>query len=131
MQQQRFETAAPCERPHRPRPVNLQDAFLNQVRREHQRITLFLMTAVKMGGVVRGFHCFVLVLAERGTRRVISRRAFSPMLPSPPAPPPGAGDSAEAGAMPTTGPASPPRMPVSWGSGWPPPGPRTRISSPG
>ena len=46
MQQQRFETAAPCERPHRPRPVNLQDAFLYQERREHQRITLFLMYGV-------------------------------------------------------------------------------------
>ena len=81
MQQQRFETAAPCERPHRPRPVNLQDAFLNQVRREHQRITLFLMNGVKMGGVVRGFDSFVVVVEDRGMQQVIYKHAISTIVP--------------------------------------------------
>lgn len=81
MQQQRFETAAPCERPHRPRPVNLQDAFLNQVRREHQRITLFLMNGVKMGGVVRGFDSFVVVVEDRGMQQVIYKHAISTIAP--------------------------------------------------
>lgn len=81
MQQQRFETAAPCERPHRPRPVNLQDAFLNQVRREHQRITLFLMNGVKMGGVVRGFDSFVVVVEDRGMQQVIYKHAISTITP--------------------------------------------------
>ena len=44
MQEQRFETISPCDRPARSRPINLQDAFLNQVRRERQRITLFWLT---------------------------------------------------------------------------------------
>ena len=86
MQQQRFETAAPCERPHRPRPVNLQDAFLNQVRREHQRITLFLMNGVKMGGVVRGFDSFVVVVEDRGMQQVIYKHAISTMIPAIPVP---------------------------------------------
>ena len=86
MQQQRFETAAPCERPHRPRPVNLQDAFLNQVRREHQRITLFLMNGVKMGGVVRGFDSFVVVVEDRGKQQVIYKHAISTMIPATPVP---------------------------------------------
>ena len=86
MQQQRFETAAPCERPHRPRPVNLQDAFLNQVRREHQRITLFLMNGVKMGGVVRGFDSFVVVEEDRGMQQVIYKHAISTMIPATPVP---------------------------------------------
>ena len=86
MQQQRFETAAPCARPHRPRPVNLQDAFLNQVRREHQRITLFLMNGVKMGGVVRGFDSFVVVVEDRGMQQVIYKHAISTMIPATPVP---------------------------------------------
>ena len=86
MQQQRFETAAPCERPHRPRPVNLQDAVLNQVRREHQRITLFLMNGVKMGGVVRGFDSFVVVVEDRGMQQVIYKHAISTMIPATPVP---------------------------------------------
>ena len=86
MQQQRFETAAPCERPHRPRPVTLQDAFLNQVRREHQRITLFLMNGVKMGGVVRGFDSFVVVVEDRGMQQVIYKHAISTMIPATPVP---------------------------------------------
>ena len=86
MQQQRFETAAPCERPHRLRPVNLQDAFLNQVRREHQRITLFLMNGVKMGGVVRGFDSFVVVVEDRGMQQVIYKHAISTMIPATPVP---------------------------------------------
>ena len=86
MQQQRFETAAPCERPPRPRPVNLQDAFLNPVRREHQRITLFLMNGVKMGGVVRGFDSFVVVVEDRGMQQVIYKHAISTMIPATPVP---------------------------------------------
>ena len=81
MQQQRFETAAPCERPHRPRPVNLQDAFLNQVRREHQRITVFLMNGVKMGGVVRGFDSFVVILESDGKQQMVYKHAISTLIP--------------------------------------------------
>ena len=84
MQEQRFETISPCDRPARSRPINLQDAFLNQVRRERQRITLFLVNGVKMGGVVRGFDSFVVVLEERGLQQVIYKHAISTMIPTTP-----------------------------------------------
>ena len=81
MQEQCFEAASSCARAARTRPVNLQDAFLNQVRRERQRITLFLMNGVKMGGVVRGFDSFVVVVEDRGIQQVIYKHAISTIAP--------------------------------------------------
>ncbi|MBQ2697399.1 MAG: RNA chaperone Hfq [Clostridia bacterium] len=64
--------------------MNLQDAFLNQVRRERQRITMFLMNGVKLGGIVRGFDSFVVVVEDRGTQQVVYKHAISTMIPATP-----------------------------------------------
>ena len=86
MQEQWFEAASSCARAARTRPVNLQDACLNPVRRERQRIPLFLMNGVKMGGVVRGFDSFVVVVEDRGIQQVIYKHAISTMIPAAPVP---------------------------------------------
>ncbi|NLT58831.1 MAG: RNA chaperone Hfq [Clostridiales bacterium] len=64
--------------------VNLQDSFLNQLRRERQRVTFYLMNGVKMGGVVCGFDSYVVVLEERGLQQVIYKHAISTMIPTTP-----------------------------------------------
>ena len=66
--------------------LNLQDAFLNQVRRDRQRVTFYLMNGVKMGGTVRGFDSYVVVLEDRGQQNVIYKHAISTMIPTVPVP---------------------------------------------
>ena len=42
---------------------NLQDLILNEVRREHTAVTMFLMNGFQLKGIVTGFDNFVVVLA--------------------------------------------------------------------
>ncbi len=83
--QDRIQISAPSSpQIQKPRSMNLQDAFLNQVRRERQRVTLFLVNGVKMSGVVRGFDSFVVIVEDRGLQQVIYKHAISTMIPSTP-----------------------------------------------
>ena len=45
---------------------NLQDAFLNQARRERLLVTVFLMNGFQMKGVIRGFDSFAVILDSDG-----------------------------------------------------------------
>ena len=83
--QDTIRTSSPAfTRTQKSHSINLQDAFLNQVRREHQRVTLFLINGVKMTGVVRGFDSFVVVVEDRGLQQVIYKHAISTMIPTTP-----------------------------------------------
>ena len=44
------------------------------------------MNGVKMGGVVRGFDSFVVVVEDRGMQQVIYKHAISTMIPATPVP---------------------------------------------
>ena len=46
--------------------VNLQDAILNEVRRDRVPVTLFLMNGFQLRGIVTGFDSFVVVLVTDG-----------------------------------------------------------------
>lgn len=43
---------------------NLQDLILNEVRREHTAVTMFLMNGFQLKGIVTGFDNFVVVLSS-------------------------------------------------------------------
>ena len=45
---------------------NIQDTMLNQIRRDRQTVTFFLMNGFQMKGVVRSFDSFVVVLDTDG-----------------------------------------------------------------
>ncbi|HWP80570.1 RNA-binding protein Hfq [bioreactor metagenome] len=64
------------------RQLNIQDAFLNQVRRDKQIISMYLVNGVRVGGVVRAFDSYVVVLEDRGSQQVIYKHAISTMIPS-------------------------------------------------
>ena len=46
--------------------INLQDAILNEVRREKVPVTLFLMNGFQLRGTVTGYDSFVVVLVTDG-----------------------------------------------------------------
>lgn len=60
---------------------NLQDAFLNQVRRDRTNLTVFLMNGFQMHGVIRGYDGFTVVLDSDGRQQLIYKHAISTIIP--------------------------------------------------
>ena len=63
---------------------NLQDAFLNQVRRDKTNLTVFLMNGFRMHGVIRGYDGFTVVLDSDGRQQLIYKHAISTIIPPKP-----------------------------------------------
>ena len=61
--------------------VNLQDAILNEVRRDRVPVTLFLMNGFQLRGIVTGFDSFVVVLVTDGKQQMIYKHASSTLAP--------------------------------------------------
>ena len=60
---------------------NLQDAFLNQLRRERTNITVFLVNGFQMHGVIRAYDGFTVVLDSDGRQQLIYEHAISTIIP--------------------------------------------------
>ena len=61
---------------------NLQDAFLNQVRKEKNSVTVFLINGVKLQGVITWFDNFCLLLRRDGQSKLVYKHAISTIMPS-------------------------------------------------
>ena len=61
--------------------MNLQDAILNEVRRDKVPITLFLMNGFQLRGIITGFDSFVVVLVSDGKQQMIYKHAISTLAP--------------------------------------------------
>ena len=60
---------------------NLQDLILNEVRREHMPVTLFLMNGFQLKGIVTGFDSFTVILSSEGRQQMIYKHAISTLVP--------------------------------------------------
>lgn len=60
---------------------NLQDQFLNEVRKEHIMLTVFLMNGFQLKGVVTGFDSFVVTVISEGKQQMIYKHAISTIIP--------------------------------------------------
>ena len=63
---------------------NLQDAFLNYIRREKIPVTLYLMNGFQLRGVVRSFDSFVVLIDADGRQQMIYKHAISTVAPARP-----------------------------------------------
>ena len=61
--------------------TNLQDAILNEVRRDRVPVTLFLMNGFQLRGTIAGFDSFVVVLLSDGKQQMIYKHAISTLAP--------------------------------------------------
>ena len=59
---------------------NLQDLILNEVRKEHTPVTLFLMNGFQLKGIVTGFDSFIVVLSSEGRQQMIYKHAISTLV---------------------------------------------------
>ena len=60
---------------------NLQDIFLNQLRRDRSSVTMFLMNGFQLHGVIKGFDGFTVVLDSDGKQQLIYKHAISTVVP--------------------------------------------------
>ncbi len=61
---------------------NLQDNFLNTVRKTRNPVTLFLVNGVKLQGVITWFDNFSVLLRREGTVQLVYKHAISTIMPS-------------------------------------------------
>ena len=66
------------------RKQNLQDAFLNNVRKSKMPLTVFLVNGVKLQGVVTWFDNFCVLLRRDGSSQLVYKHAISTIMPSGP-----------------------------------------------
>ena len=63
---------------------NLQDAFLNNVRKAKVPVTIFLMNGVKLQGVITWFDNFCVLLRRDGQSQLVYKHAISTIMPGHP-----------------------------------------------
>lgn len=62
--------------------INLQDVFINQVRKEHVPVTIYLTNGFQLRGQVKGFDNFTVVLDSEGKQQLVYKHAISTISPS-------------------------------------------------
>lgn len=61
--------------------MNLQDSFLNQVRREASEVRVLLVNGTLLRGVVKGFDNFTVILAARnGQQNLVYKHAIAQVV---------------------------------------------------
>ncbi len=66
------------------RAQNLQDTFLNHVRKSKVPLTIFLVNGVKLQGVVTWFDNFCVLLRRDGQSQLVYKHAISTVMPAQP-----------------------------------------------
>lgn len=63
---------------------NVQDVFLNYVRKAKTPVTIFLVNGVKLQGVISGFDTFCVLLKRDGHVQLVYKHAISTVMPTQP-----------------------------------------------
>src|ERR1044072_3358753 len=63
---------------------NLQDMFLNNLRRAKMPVTMFLVKGVKLQGIITWFDNFSVLLRRDGQAQLIYKHAISTIMPAQP-----------------------------------------------
>lgn len=61
--------------------INLQDTFLNQLRKENIAATIFLVNGYQIKGSIRSFDNFTILLDVEGKQQMVYKHAISTVIP--------------------------------------------------
>lgn len=61
--------------------MNLQDAFLNQVRKDKIPVTIFLVNGFQIKGMVKGFDNFTVIVELDQKQQLVYKHAISTVAP--------------------------------------------------
>ncbi|GIO26235.1 RNA chaperone Hfq [Ornithinibacillus bavariensis] len=62
--------------------VNIQDQYLNQLRKEHISVTVFLTNGFQLRGIIKAFDNFTVLLESEGKQQLIFKHAISTFAPA-------------------------------------------------
>jgi len=63
--------------------VNLQDIFLNQMRKEKIPVTMYLVNGARLTGTIKGFDNFVILMKQEN-QQLVYKHAISTIIPEKP-----------------------------------------------
>lgn len=66
------------------KPQNLQDVFLNNIRKNKTPVTVFLVNGVKLQGIVTWFDNFSVLLRRDSHSQLVYKHAISTVMPTTP-----------------------------------------------
>ena len=66
------------------KPQNVQDVFLNHVRKNKTPVTVFLINGVKLQGIISWFDNFSVLLRRDGHVQLVYKHAISTVMPAGP-----------------------------------------------
>lgn len=61
--------------------INIQDTFLNQLRKESIPVTVFLTNGFQIRGTIRAFDNFTIVIDSDGRQQMVYKHAISTFQP--------------------------------------------------
>ncbi|ARK30915.1 RNA chaperone Hfq [Halalkalibacter krulwichiae] len=62
-------------------PINIQDQFLNQLRKDNISVTVFLTNGFQIRGLIKGFDNFTVILETEGKQQLVYKHAISTFAP--------------------------------------------------
>ncbi|MFC3039998.1 RNA chaperone Hfq [Virgibacillus xinjiangensis] len=62
--------------------VNIQDQYLNQLRKNHISTTVFLTNGFQLRGIIKAFDNFTILIETEGKQQLIFKHAISTFAPA-------------------------------------------------
>ena len=63
------------------KPMNIQDTFLNQLRKNNIFVTVFLLNGFQLKGVIKSYDNFTVLMESDGKQQLIYKHAISTFVP--------------------------------------------------
>ncbi|QQE76238.1 RNA chaperone Hfq [Brevibacillus composti] len=64
--------------------INIQDTFLNHLRKENIAVTIYLVNGFQLRGYIRAFDNFTIVIDSEGKQQLVYKHAISTFTPQRP-----------------------------------------------
>ena len=64
------------------KPMNIQDIYLNQLRKNEIFVTVFLLNGFQLKGLVKSYDNFTVLFESDGKQQLIYKHAISTFAPS-------------------------------------------------
>ncbi|MDZ5473386.1 RNA chaperone Hfq [Bacillus sp. 31A1R] len=61
--------------------INIQDQFLNQLRKDGTGVTVFLLNGFQLRGQIKGFDNFTVLFESEGKQQLVYKHAISTFAP--------------------------------------------------
>ncbi|MET0786620.1 MAG: RNA chaperone Hfq [Paenisporosarcina sp.] len=66
------------------KPINIQDTFLNQLRKNNIFVTVFLLNGFQLKGSIKSYDNFTVLMESDGKQQLIYKHAISTFVPAKP-----------------------------------------------